>query len=212
MRLLIIGASRGIGLETVRQALDRGHMVRAFSRSAGNIAIDHSNLEKVSGNAQNLEDVSAALTGVDVVVETIGVAINPQTILFGTDLFSRAGRVIVEAMKAHGPKRLIVITGLGAGDARDRLGPLFAVGFQLSLKRIYDDKDIEEQIIKTSGLEWTILRPGLLRDGPMTGVYQVLTEPETWKVGPIRRADVAHCILEEAENGEFMHQTPLLIE
>ena len=68
-RVVIIGASKGIGLETTRQALEAGHHVRALARSASAIAISNPNLEKVRGDALKTEDVEAALVGVDVVVQ-----------------------------------------------------------------------------------------------------------------------------------------------
>ncbi|MEO1544862.1 MAG: NAD(P)-binding oxidoreductase, partial [Pseudomonadota bacterium] len=85
------------------------------------------------------------------------------------------------------------------------------IGFQFSLKRIYDDKDIEEQIIKRSSLDWTIARPGILRDGKTTGLYQVLNDRNDWRVGEIRRADVAHFVITELETPQNIHKTPLLI-
>ena len=72
MRVLIIGASKGIGLETTRQALDAGHDVRALARSATAIAISNPSLEKMPGDALKPEDVEAALAGVDVVIQTLG--------------------------------------------------------------------------------------------------------------------------------------------
>ncbi len=210
-KLLVIGASRGIGLETVKQALSAGHQVRAFSRSADKIAIENPDLEKWPGDAASYADMSAAIAHTDVVIEAIGVPLNPETIIHGTNLYSKSARIIIDCMHAAGPKRLIAVTGLGAGEARDHLGPAVGLAFQFSLKRIYDDKDVEEQMIKASNLEWTIVRPGLLRDGAMTGLYQVLTDPKTWRVGPIRRADVAHFIVTEAETGTYIGKTPLLI-
>jgi len=115
-RVLIIGASKGIGLETVRSALEAGHKVRALARSATSISLAHPQLEKVRGNALVREDVEAALQGVDVVIQTLGVSF---TELFGpVHLFSDATRVLVAAMAARGVKRLICVTGFGAGDSR----------------------------------------------------------------------------------------------
>lgn len=215
MKILIIGASKGIGLETVKAALEAGHGVRAFSRSAHRIAIEDDRLEKFDGDALDTSDIRAALDGVEAVVETLGVPLSLDTVLHGTDLYSRAGRILIDEMEAGlsqgGPKRLIAVTGLGAGDARDHLGPLFQLGFQLSLKRIYDDKDIEEQIIKRSRLDWTIARPGILSDGAPTGLYRALVDPAEWRVGKIRRSDVAQFLIDELEQPRFVKKTPLLI-
>ncbi len=71
--VLIIGASRGIGLETVKAALEAGHSVRALARSARRILVDHPKLEKMAGDALEMAMVKRALTGVDVVTQSLGI-------------------------------------------------------------------------------------------------------------------------------------------
>ena len=135
--VLVIGASRGIGLETVKALLAAGHRVRALARAASNIAISDERLEKLDGDALDTSTVERALDGVDAVVQTLGVSFGPDTIFKGTTLFSRATRVLVDAMQAKGVKRLLVVTGAGAGDSRGRLGLVYdAVIFPLVLKRV----------------------------------------------------------------------------
>jgi putative NADH-flavin reductase len=212
-RVLIIGASQGIGLETVRCALAEGHRVRAFARRAASIAIDNPELEKASGDALDRAAVSQAVQGVDAVIEALGAPKDLSALLWGTKLFSTATRILIDAMQAHGVRRLVAVTGLGAGDSRGHLGLLFdALVFPLVLKRIYDDKDVQEQMIRASGLDWTIVRPGLLKDGAATGKARALTDPRDWRVAPVRRADVAAFLVQEAFERKFAGQTPLLVE
>ncbi len=97
--VLIIGASRGIGLETVRAALEAGHSVRALARSARRIPVDHHKLEKMPGDALEMATVKRALTGVDVVTQSLGISAGPEIILKPTRLFSKATRVLVTAME-----------------------------------------------------------------------------------------------------------------
>jgi putative NADH-flavin reductase len=152
-KLLVIGASRGIGLETVKAALLAGHSVRALARSAASIPIQNPNLEKVSGDALDTDTIRNALKDVEAVIQTLGVDISPRAIFERTTLFSQSTRILVDAMKAADFKRLIAVTGLGAGDSRGHGGLLYdAVVFPLLLKRVYDDKDVQEWIIKSSGL------------------------------------------------------------
>jgi putative NADH-flavin reductase len=211
-KVLVIGASRGIGLETVRAAVHAGHSVRALARSAASIPIQDAGLEKVSGDALDSDTVRNALKDVNVVVQTLGVDISPRAIFERTTLFSQSTRILVDAMKAAGVKRLIAVTGLGAGDSRGHGGLLYdAVVFPLLLKRVYDDKDVEEWIIKSSGLDWTIVRPGLLTNSRATGQYRVLTAPNDWRVGTIGRADVADFIVRQIDDRALIGATPLLI-
>ena len=209
-RILIIGASNGIGLETVKAALAEGHTVRAFARSASKIAIDDPRLEKTSGDARDATAIAKALDGLDAVILSLGVALNPETILLGTRLFSDATRTLVDAMTAAGPRRLIVVTGIGAGSSRACLGPLYATAFQFSLKRIYDDKDVQEMIVTRSALDWTIVRPGILTNERST-VCRALLDPKDWKPGPVARAAVARYIVDHLSGPATVRQTPLLI-
>jgi uncharacterized protein YbjT (DUF2867 family) len=210
MKILVIGASRGIGFETVKAALAAGHEVRAFARSAASIALTNPRLESVAGDALDKESVERALGGIDAVVMALGLA--PGLVyLTGTELFSRATRILADAMNASGNKRLVVVTGFGAGNSRHHLGPLYAIPFTFMLKRIYDDKDVQEQIVRASGLDWTIMRPGILQDGPATGRARVLPDEKDWRPGPVRRADVARAIVDEIETSRNVRRTPAVI-
>jgi putative NADH-flavin reductase len=211
-KVLIIGASRGIGLETVKAALRAGHSVRALARSAASIPIQDIGLNKVSGDALDSDTIRKALEGVDGVIQTLGVDVSPRAIFERTTLFSQSTRILVDAMKAAGVKRLIAVTGVGAGDSRGHGGLLYdAVMFPLLLKRVYDDKDVQEWIVKRSGLDWTIVRPGLLTNRPATGCYRVLTTPRDWRFGVISRADVADFLVRQIDDRALIGATPLLI-
>jgi putative NADH-flavin reductase len=211
-KVLVIGASRGIGVETVKAALRAGHSVRALARSAASMPIQNADLDKVSGNALDSDTVRKALEDVDLVIETLGVDISPRAIFERTTLFSQSTRILVDAMKAAGVKRLIAVTGLGAGDSRGHGGLLYdLVVFPLLLKRVYDDKDVQEWIIKSSGLDWTIVRPGLLTNRPATGRYRILTASKDWRFGMISRADVANFLVQAIDDRALIGTTPLLV-
>ena len=210
--VLIIGASHGIGLETVGTALRAGLSVRALARSAASMPIQDANLDKVSGNALDPDTIRNVLQDIDVVIQTLGVDFTPRLVFEGTKLFSESTRILVDAMKAAGLKRLITVTGLGAGDSRGHGGLLYdAVVFPLLLKRVYDDMDVQEWIVKSSGLDWTIVRPGLLKNSPATGRYRVLTASKDWRFGAISRADVADFLVRQVNDRTLIGTTPLLI-
>ena len=91
-KVLIIGASHGIGLETVRAALRAGHSVRALARSAATIPIEDTNLDKVSGNALDPDTIRNVLRDIDVVIQTLGVDFSPRLIFEGTRLLLQIPR------------------------------------------------------------------------------------------------------------------------
>jgi uncharacterized protein YbjT (DUF2867 family) len=210
--LLVIGASSGIGLHAVEAALGAGHRVKALARSAPAIPLSDARLEKIGADARDPAAIARALSGTDAVVLTLGVPITPATVLKGTTLFSEATRVLVGAMREAGPRRLLAVTGLEAGDSRGSAGLLHArVLFPLILQRIYADKGAQEEIIRHSGLDWIIVRPGILTGGPATQRYQVLVEPLSWRGGVISRRDVADFLVRQAGDATLIGKTPVLV-
>jgi putative NADH-flavin reductase len=209
MRVLIIGASKGIGLETSRQALEAGHDVRAFARSAASIDLSSPKLEKVPGDALKSQDVEAALIGMDVVLQTLGVGLGD--LFRPVQLFSEATRVLIAAMQARGVARLISVTGFGAGDSQASISCLQRVPFRLVFSRAYEDKSVQERLIKESGLEWTIARPGVLTGRRRTGHYKILADPSQWRNGFISRADVADFLVRQIEDRTYLREAPVLV-
>jgi putative NADH-flavin reductase len=208
--VLVVGASRGIGLETVKLALKAGHSVRAMARSANAIRLHDPSLEKQDGDVLDQHTIERALVGVDAVIQTLGVSPTPELIFGGTRLFSVATRILVNAMEASTVRRLICVTGLGAGDSRGRGGLLYNAIFYLILGSVYADKDAQEWIIRRSRLEWTIVRPTVLTTGPRTGAYRVLVDPRDWQSGFISRADVADFLVRQVNDASLVHKTPVL--
>jgi putative NADH-flavin reductase len=209
MHILVIGASRGIGLETTKAALAAGHEVRAFARAADRIPVSDPRLEKRRGDALNPANVDDALDGVDAVVQALGIGV--RDMFRPVSLFSEATRILLPAMERRGVKRLIAITGFGAGESRSAIGCMQRIPFQLVFSRAYDDKGIQELLIKESGLDWTIVRPGVLTSGPRTGRYKVLADPSEWRNGIISRADVADFVVSELAAPGHVHQAPVLV-
>ena len=126
-------------------------------------------------------------------------------------LFSDATRVVLAAMKDRDVNRLICITGFGAGDSRANISFLQRVPFEIFFGRAYNDKSIQERLVKDSGLDWTIVRPGVLFSGPQTRRYRILCEPSEWRNGIISRANVADFLVKQIECKTFVGSTPVLI-
>jgi putative NADH-flavin reductase len=114
-------------------------------------------------------------------------------------------------MKIQGVKRLICVTGYGAGDSRASISCLQRLPFQIVFGRAYDDKSLQEQLIKESELDWTIARPGVLTSGPRTGHYQILSEASQWRNGIISRADVAEFLVRQIGDQTYIRKAPVLI-
>ena len=209
MKITVIGASRGIGRKVVDYALSRGHSVRALARSADKMDIVADGFEPIVGDATDPASLAVAIAGADAVILTLG-APRDLRVLKRTTLFSDVTRALIPAMEAAGVKRLLAVTGFGAGDSAAKLSTLEKIPFKLLLGRAYADKAVQEDLIKTSPLDWTIARPGILNDNAMSEKYKMLVEPETWRQGIVSRADVAHFLVHAAEDGSHIRQTPAI--
>ncbi|MEJ2673537.1 MAG: SDR family oxidoreductase [Deltaproteobacteria bacterium] len=207
MNLLIIGATRGIGLQLLEQALQAGHDVTALVRDPRKMPKPHERLKLIQGDIVDLEAVNRAMAGQEAVCVTIGIGVTWKPVT----VFSQGTQNVLEAMRRQGVRRLICITGIGAGDSKGHGGFLYYRLFNpLLLKTIYADKDRQEALIRNSETEWTIIRPGFLTNGPLTKKYRAITDLSGVTAGKISRADVAHFILAELATNRYLGQTPLL--
>lgn len=207
MNILIVGATRGIGRALVEQALASGNSVTALARHPERLAAQHERLGKVRGDILDAQSLSGAMAGQNAVCCAIGVS----TPWAQPGVFSKGTERLLQAMKSNAVRRLICVTGIGAGDSKGHGGFLYdRVFFPLLLKSVYADKDAQEALIRAADVDWTIVRPGFLTNGPLTRRYRVLTDLAGVSAGKISRADVAHFILEELLANRYLRQTPLL--
>ncbi len=207
MNILIIGATRGIGLQLLDQALQAGHTVTALVRNPQRLTIPHKRLRVIAGDILDPEAVQEAMTGQEAVCLTIGIGVTFKPVT----VFSAGTRNVLEAMRGAGVRRLVCVTGIGAGDSRGHGGFLYdRLVNPLLLKTIYEDKDRQEALIQGSEVDWTIVRPGFLTNGPFTGKYRAISDLSGVTAGKISRADVADFILMELEANRCLRQTLLL--
>ena len=207
MNILIIGATRGIGRQLLDQALNSGHTVTALVRNPQTLSTQRERLKIIQGDILDSESVRHAMAGQDAVCCTIGVKIP----WIRVTVFSEGTKNLLQAMKTTGVKRLVCVTGIGAGDTKGHGGFLYdAIFLPFLLRTIYADKDRQESLIKASGVDWTIVRPGFLTNGPLTENYRILTNMAGVTAGRISRADVAHFMLKALESKQYLRQTPLL--
>lgn len=209
--ILVIGASQGIGQAVCQAADAKGYSVRAMSRSGRMPTSVSPNCEAFAGDALKPADVARALDGIDVVVQALGIAPSLDFVLKPVTLFSEATRVLLPAMNTAGVKKLVAVTGFGAGDSHTAIDIFQRLPFKLIFKNAYDDKSIQEDLITKSDLDWLIVRPGVLTNGPATQIYKVLSKPTEWRNGIVARADVADFIVKRIEAGTLNREKPVII-
>lgn len=207
MKVLIIGATGGTGRQLVEQALTAGHDVTALVRNPAKIRARHERLRVVQGDILDFDSLERAVAGQDAVLSSLGT----KSVLGPVIIFSEGTSNLLRAMTKHGVRRLISITGIGAGDSRGHGGVFYdKIILPILLKRIYEDKDKQEEIIRKSDRDWTIVRPGFLTNGPPKGNYRVLTDLTGVTVGRISRVDVAAFMLAQLNSDRYLRQIPVL--
>lgn len=195
-----MGATSGIGAAAVDEALKRGFIVRAFARRAGSMTM-RDGLETHAGDATNPDDVRAALDGVTAVIYALGIRERLAMLWEEETLFSETTRVLIDAMRDAGLRRVVAVTGFGAGRSKDAMSSLEKLGFKAVFRKPYADKDRQEEMLMASDLDWTIARPVILTNGERTGTAKVLREPASWRNGLISRKDVAVYLVDAVAKG-----------
>ncbi|MCY1020110.1 NAD(P)-dependent oxidoreductase [Pyxidicoccus sp. MSG2] len=205
MRIVVMGASQGTGALAVKTALERGHSVTAFARSPEKLVLEHPKLTRLKGDFHQRSSVDEAVRGQDAVIITVS-----STSLKGfkenPNYFSQGTGYAIEAMKAQGVRKLSVLSALGTGESRRLLNVIaekLLVSFLLKLP--FEDHERQEKLVRESGLDWVIARPGRLTDGPARKRYVKKTALEKVPFA-ISRADVADFLVEAVEVDTWVRQ------
>ena len=197
MNITIIGASGGIGLETVKRGLNRKHSITTLSRSEIKIE-ENKSLKMILGDATHKANLLNSIQNAEAILVTLGTGKNMKA----TTLFSDFAKLIVEIHRENKINvPFIFVTGFGAGESKNYVPWLVKLFLKYLLKDVYADKSKMEEIITHSDLNWTVERPGRLLDKELTEKYRVENKLfEGINIGGISRADVADFLIKQAEN------------
>jgi uncharacterized protein YbjT (DUF2867 family) len=207
MKVLVLGATGATGRQIVSQACAKGHSVAALVRSRAK-AGDLPGAELVEGDARDAQTLARALQDCSGVISALGTPMSPFREI---TLLSTATRALVDTMTRQNVRRLVCITGLGAGDSRGHGGLFFdKVFLPLFLRKVYEDKDRQEDTVRSSGPDWVLVRPVVLNDKPPKGRVEALTDLAHVHGGTIVRGDVATFVVDQLTDNRWLHQTPLI--
>jgi putative NADH-flavin reductase len=196
MKLIVLGATGGTGVEIVRQAMGRGHSVTAFVRSPERLKPFRDRIAVKQGNLLNAAELERAITGHDAVLSGFG----PRLPVSRADahLLQQFAVALTSAMSHAGVKR-VVVESVAFLFKDSIISPTYFFG-RLLFPGIVADASAMERVFGDSKLDWTIVRPPQLTDKPHTGKYRV-REGHLPRFGfKISRADVADFMVKAAEN------------
>ena len=209
MNVLVFGASGATGREVVKQALDRGHSVRAFVRDPDKFDIRHADLDLIVGDVTDPVPVALAVKGADAAASALG---SGNSLGPDPDLIDGVQN-IVQAMEQAGVRRFVYLSMLGVGGSGTQLGLLDRyIVLPLLLRNVMKDHARKEGLIKRSALDWVIVRPPRLTNGPYTGRYRSGEDiGERTLLASISRADVADFMVKQFTDDRYVHRTPAVL-
>jgi putative NADH-flavin reductase len=184
MKIAVLGATGGTGKEVVKQALAKGHQVTALCRNPDKLE-QAANLMILEGSVLDEDKLNECFTDCEVVVCSLG----------GGTICSQAQPLINRAIDSQKVKKQVVVTSMGVGDSYNDLDMFTTALVTTVLRNAIHDKNIQENTVKESAADWTILRPGGLTNTNLTGVYRL--QEHGLGGGRVSRADVAHAIVEK---------------
>jgi len=206
MKLLVLGGTGGTGKQIVVQALEAGHEVTVLARDRAKVGPDHPQLRVIVGDLQNGAVLADAMRGQDAVISAIGRGYSFKS----EHLIERTVPGILAAMKAAGVRRLLFTSAVGVGASFADAPLMPRLFFRTLLRGIYADKLIGDQLIRQSGLDWTIVQPSQMTDGPLTRTYRSGERLAMSGMPKISRADVAHFLLNAAGDTAAVGKTLLV--
>lgn len=192
MRITVFGATGGTGRHVVEQALAAGHEVTAVVRDPARLPA-RDGLTVVTARLDDREAVRRAVTGADAVIDTLGAPPGSGPTTLRTD----TARVVTAAMREAGVRRLVVVSASGAHTTGDALPVRLLVKPVLGwfLRHQFADMRAMEDVVRASGLDWTIVLPPQLVDEPATGRIRRRVGANVRGSYRITRADLAAAVL-----------------
>lgn len=211
MKIAVLGATGPTGQEVVKQALEQGHTVTVLVRDESKLQSKSDRLRVLKGDALDAAAVERLIEGQDAVISALGGKAG-ITGAQHTTIYSQGAKNIVLAMRKHHVKRLVFCTSGGVEDH----DPNFAWVYEhvikpLLLQKAYDDMKIAEGVLwGLEDIEWVVVRPPRLTNGPKTGVYRVSPRFAPEHGTDLSRADLAQFMLEQTQKDDWIGKTPTL--
>jgi putative NADH-flavin reductase len=201
LKLVVVGASQGTGKAVVQEALDRGYYVTAVSRNPSALGLEHVKLTRVAADVTDPKTLNGIFEGAHAVIVALGGTL--KGLKADPTSMSRGTKNVMEAMKAANVRRLIVLSANGTFESRSHLPwVLQKLVLDWILKLPYAEHERQENDVRDSGLDWTIVRPNRLGDGPAKHQYKVSLVGEKVPTAS-SRADIAHFMVNAAESKEL---------
>ncbi len=201
MRLLVVGATGGLGRAVVASALARGHHVGALVRNAQTANLP-AGVHSIQGDVLDPASIEPAVSGRDAVVCTLGTP-SPRK---ATTLLEQGTANLVAVMTRMQVPRLVCVTLLGVGKSRANTALLYRHIILRVLAPMVPDKENQEAVVRDSSLQWVLVRPPTFIGFGSRGRARVIREGERGRVGLVVRSELADLLVQSAETDDYLRQ------
>ncbi|MGW2523468.1 NAD(P)-dependent oxidoreductase [Streptomyces sp. NPDC001617] len=206
MKLLILGATGPTGRHVVDLALRSGDQVTALVRNPAGLGDLADQVTVVTGDATSRRDVAAALAGQDAVISALGRGKSAAA----DALFTGSSAALIAAAGETGVSRLIWLSSFGVGHTYAWSSGFQKVMYRTFLRWLYENKEVADDSIRSSDLDWTVVYPTMLTHGPARGTYRA-DDRLPMKGNPkISRADVAAFMHQAAHGSEWIRRSAVI--
>jgi putative NADH-flavin reductase len=210
-RLVVIGATARSSQAIIPQALARGHAVVAVARRPAEVATRHERLTVLQGDVYDRASLEAAIGPGDVVICMVGPRVDPFREVPPMDLFTAGTRNIIAAMKAKDSRRLLIASSIGVEnefpaekpDAMKEPGRMWL----WNSRWLYKDMRDMEDIVRSSGLDWVILRPAFMEEGPARHDLEFAVNRDSPKQRTLTYEDFATFVLDQVAGDAYLGDT-----
>ncbi len=211
-KLVVIGATAKSSQEIIWQALAAGYQVTGVARNPAQVELRHERLRMLQGDVYDANSIAAALDGDEVVVSMVGPRVDPTKEVTSMDLFTKGMANIIAAMKKKGNKRLLVASSLGVenqGKIPKEKPPATdpSVMWLWNSRLLYADMKAMEDLVRASGLEYVIFRPGFIIEQPAKHDLKFSVDQESPKGRMVSYADFAEFVLDQADSRKYLGKT-----
>jgi putative NADH-flavin reductase len=208
LKIVVFGASGNTGKQLVEQALAAGYEVVAYARNPSKLNVSHEHLTVINGELSDAALIETAVKGTDAVLSALG----PRGGSKNKPL-TQGMRNIIAAMNNQGVRRLIMTSTLSAKDSKDK--PDFRTKAMVNIVKTtmhaaYEDIVNVAETVRSSDLDWTIVRLAILNNKPKSGKVKV-GYVGSGEVGTqISRADIADFMLKQIEDTKYLREAPAI--
>lgn len=206
MKVVIFGGSGRTGQHVVQQALDAGYEVATLVRTPSKLTLQHPNLKIVQGDILDEQCVEAVVSGADAVLSVLGPSSNKPDFII-----SQGMDHILAAMQKWNIRRIIISAGAGVREPEDKpklVDHFFGLLLRVVSKNVVADMEQVVQKVKTSGMDWTIVRVPMLTDEPAQGNLKI---GYVGDISPrITRADMAAFMLKQVTDHQYLSKSPAI--